>query len=202
MKKILMLFVLTLALVVTGAASDKEHQSKQSKNSGHASERSKNSGHASERHQQRDHRTRPDRGGNYSQNTGQTSSRNEMRQRRDLDRRANKERERGEKRFNKDRRNAQKHWDGYRFDRRFYSRHFGREHVFFFGGPGFIWYGNPCLFGSYFEIGDVYWGLNYPCSAMWGGYPWDGVYIDEIDGAYFLVNPAYPGVVFGVHVEF
>jgi len=65
-----------------------------------------------------------------------------------------------------------------------------------------MWYGNPCLFGSAFEYGGVYFSLGYPCTAMWEGYPWTGVYIDEGPDGYVLVNPAYPGVTFGVNVVF
>jgi hypothetical protein len=58
------------------------------------------------------------------------------------------------------------------------------------------------LYGSMFEYGDVYFGLEYPCTAMWLGYPWDGVYIDEGPEGYVLVNPAFPGQVFGIRVIF
>jgi hypothetical protein len=37
---------------------------------------------------------------------------------------------------------------------------------------------------------------------MWLGYPWQEVYIDEGADGYVLVNPAYPGVTFGVRIIF
>jgi hypothetical protein len=147
-----------------------------------------------------------DRAQREEQNRIAHSNRNELnrnrREARNNDKRAQKDRERTDKRYNKGRRNAARHWDGRRFDHRYFARNFGIYHPFFFGGPGFYWYGNPCLFGSAFEFGDVYFSLNYPCTAMWEGYPWAGVYIDEGPDGYVLINPAYPGVTFGVNIVF
>ena len=147
----------------------------------------RNSGHANERQRPRgDHQT----------------DRNAGREQRNRDRNAARDHQSDNKRYDKGRRNAERHWNGHRFDQRFFVRNFGMYHPFFFGGPEFYWYGNPCLLGSTFEYGGVYFGFDYPCSAMWVGYPWDGVYIDEGPEGYVLVNPAYPGVVFSVRVMF
>jgi hypothetical protein len=131
------------------------------------------------------------------------SIRKQSREQVKYDRSLAKIRQHADRRFEKGKRNAQKHWDGSRFDRRFFTHNFGVGHRFFFGAPGFYWYGNSCLFGSTFEFGGVYFALQTPCTLMWPGYPWmTQVYIDEsIDGGYILVNPDYTEV-FGLTVVF
>jgi len=138
--------------------------------------------------------SRPERPQRPDHNTG--------RDQRNRDHNDVRDRQHRDRRFENGRRNAGRHWDGNRFDHRFFVRNFGIYHPFFFGGPGFYWYSNDCLYGSMFEYGDVYFGLEYPCTDMWLGYPWDGVYIDEGLEGYVLVNPAFPGQVFGIRVIF
>jgi len=143
-----------------------------------------------------------DRDRRNTERNAQREERNKSRDQAKRDKNAAKDRQRADKRFEKGKRNAARHWNGNRFDHKFFVRNFGVYHPFFFGGPGFYWYGNPCLLGSTFEFGDVYFGLEYPCTAMWLGYPWQEVYIDEGADGYVLVNPAYPGVTFGVRIIF
>lgn len=92
---------------------------------------------------------------------------------------------------------AQRHWDGNRFDRDYHGRHFGYDHRF--GWRGCAWYGNPFFVGSRFWWGGVWFSIMEPIPDYW----YDGeVYIDEYGDAYYIYNPAYPGVRFRVGVVF
>jgi hypothetical protein len=69
-------------------------------------------------------------------------------------------------------------------DDRFRS-HFGREHAFRIG--------RPTLVGGYsrFQYGGYWFGFVQPWPEGW--YYTDDVYVDYIDGGYYLCNPYYPG---------
>jgi hypothetical protein len=69
-------------------------------------------------------------------------------------------------------------------DDRFRSN-FGREHVFRIG--------NPQMEGGYsrFQYGGYWFGFVQPWPGEW--YYTDNVYVDYIDGGYYLYNPYYPG---------
>jgi hypothetical protein len=69
-------------------------------------------------------------------------------------------------------------------DERFQSN-FGREHVFRIG--------NPQMEGGYsrFQYGGYWFGFVQPWPSEW--YYTDNVYVDYIDGGYYLYNPYYPG---------
>lgn len=89
-----------------------------------------------------------------------------------------------------------RHWDGHRFDPRWFRDHYGREHRFFWRRCQ--WYGSPFYVGSYFWFGDTWFVIMEPIPDYW----YDGiVYVDEIDGVYYVVNPAYPGMRFLVVVR-
>jgi hypothetical protein len=123
--------------------------------------------------------------------------------------------DRSQRQFEKARHQAAKHWKHGRFDYKFFNRTFGAAHPFLFGGPHFIWFGEPCLAGSQFYFGGVYWSLDQSCREMWfSAFPWAGVYIDLFTRhveeealqitwgpEYKLVNPHYPGTTFGVSVS-
>jgi len=69
-------------------------------------------------------------------------------------------------------------------DARFRSN-FGRGHVFRIGSPRMV--------GGYsrFQYGGYWFGFVQPWPDTW--YYTDDVYIDYIDGGYYLCNPSYPG---------
>ena len=69
-------------------------------------------------------------------------------------------------------------------DARFHSN-FGRGHEFRIG--------SPTLVGGYsrFQYGGFWFGFVQPWPAEW--YYTDDVYVDFIDGGYYLCNPYYPG---------
>ena len=68
-------------------------------------------------------------------------------------------------------------------DDRFRSN-FGREHYFRIG--------SPVMVGGYsrFQYGGFWFGFVQPWPSAW--YYTDDVYVDYIDGGYYLMNPAYP----------
>jgi len=68
-------------------------------------------------------------------------------------------------------------------DERFHSN-FGREHEFRIG--------SPTLVGGYsrFQYGGFWFGFVQPWPVAW--YYTDDVYVDYIDGGYYLINPYYP----------
>jgi hypothetical protein len=76
-------------------------------------------------------------------------------------------------------------------DDRFHS-HFGREHEFHMG--------NPVLVGGYsrFQYNGFWFGFVEPWPDGW--YYTDDVYIDYVDGGYYMYNPYYPGSRFSISV--
>lgn len=76
-------------------------------------------------------------------------------------------------------------------DERFRSN-FGREHEFRIG--------NPVLVGGYsrFQYGGYWFGFVEPWPAGW--YYTDDVYIDYVDGGYYMYDPYYPGARFAISV--
>ena len=76
-------------------------------------------------------------------------------------------------------------------DERFHSN-FGREHEFSIG--------RPVLVGGYsrFQYGGYWFGFVEPWPADW--YYTDDVYIDYVDGGYYMYNPYYPGARFSISV--
>jgi len=76
-------------------------------------------------------------------------------------------------------------------DERFHAS-FGHEHVFSIG--------TPVLVGGYsrFQYGGYWFGFVQPWPAEW--YYTDDVYIDYVDGGYYMYNPYYPGARFSISV--
>ena len=76
-------------------------------------------------------------------------------------------------------------------DDRFRSK-FGREHEFRIGSPRLV--------GGYsrFQYGGYWFGFVQPWPADW--YYTDDVYVDYIDGQYYLCNPSYPGTRISIDV--
>lgn len=76
-------------------------------------------------------------------------------------------------------------------DDRFRS-HFGREHEFRIG--------EPRLVGGYsrFQYGGYWFGFVEPWPVGW--YYSDDVYIDYVDGGYYMYDPYYPGARFAISV--
>jgi primosomal protein N' len=76
-------------------------------------------------------------------------------------------------------------------DDRFHAN-FGRGHDFHMG--------NPVLVGGYsrFQYGGFWFGFVQPWPAGW--YYTDDVYIDYVDGDYYMYNPYYPGARFSISV--
>jgi hypothetical protein len=76
-------------------------------------------------------------------------------------------------------------------DDRFRSN-FGTDHRFRIG--------NPVLVGGYsrFQYGGFWFGFVQPWPSGW--YYTDNVYIDYVDGGYYMFNPYYPGVRFSISV--
>ncbi|MGA8037884.1 MAG: hypothetical protein WA823_11215 [Candidatus Acidiferrales bacterium] len=66
-----------------------------------------------------------------------------------------------------------------------FRSYFGREHVFRIG--------DPRMEGGYsrFQYGGYWFGFVQPWPVAW--YYTDDVYVDYIDGGYYLYNPYYPG---------
>ena len=76
-------------------------------------------------------------------------------------------------------------------DDRFHAN-FGRGHDFHMG--------NPVLVGGYsrFQYGGFWFGFVQPWPSGW--YYTDDVYIDYVDGGYYMYNPYYPGTRFSISV--
>jgi type IV secretory pathway VirB10-like protein len=76
-------------------------------------------------------------------------------------------------------------------DDRFRSN-FGREHNFRIG--------EPVLVGGYsrFQYGGYWFGFVEPWPSGW--YYTDDVYIDYVDGGYYMYDPYYPGTRFAISV--
>lgn len=76
-------------------------------------------------------------------------------------------------------------------DDRFHSN-FGSEHRFRIGSPQMV--------GGYsrFQYGGYWFGFVQPWPVAW--YYTDDVYVDYIDGGYYLYNPYYPGTRVSINV--
>ena len=76
-------------------------------------------------------------------------------------------------------------------DERFHSN-FGREHEFHMG--------NPVMVSGYsrFQYGGYWFGFVQPWPTGW--YYTDSVYIDYVDGGYYMFDPYYPGARFAISV--
>jgi hypothetical protein len=76
-------------------------------------------------------------------------------------------------------------------DARFQSN-FGRGHEFHMG--------NPVMVDGYsrFQYGGYWFGFDQPWPVGW--YYTDDVYIDYVDGAYYMYDPYYPGARFEISV--
>src|SRR5579863_8450900 len=76
-------------------------------------------------------------------------------------------------------------------DERFHSN-FGREHHFRVGEPELV--------GGYsrFHYGGYWFGFVEPWPVGW--YYTDDVYIDYVDGGYYMYDPYYPGARFSISV--
>ena len=76
-------------------------------------------------------------------------------------------------------------------DARFHSN-FGRGHAFRMG--------NPVMVGGYsrFQYGGYWFGFVQPWPVGW--YYTDDVYIDYVDGGYYMFDPYYPGSRFAISV--
>ena len=77
-------------------------------------------------------------------------------------------------------------------DDRFRSN-FGRGHEFRIGTPRMV--------GGYsrFQYGGYWFGFVQPWPDGW--YYTDDVYVDFIDGGYYLCNPYYPGAQIAISVQ-
>jgi hypothetical protein len=67
-----------------------------------------------------------------------------------------------------------------------FRANFGREHVFVINRPVII-EGQPR-----FQYGGYWFGFNQPWPVGW--LYTDNVYVDYVDGGYFLFNPFHPGI--------
>ncbi|MGA8491490.1 MAG: hypothetical protein WB711_13775 [Terriglobales bacterium] len=67
-----------------------------------------------------------------------------------------------------------------------FRANFGREHVFVINRPVIV-EGQPR-----FQYGGYWFGFNQPWPTGWA-YS-DNVYVDYVDGGYFLFNPFHPGI--------
>ena len=76
-------------------------------------------------------------------------------------------------------------------DERFHTN-FGREHEFHMGNPVFV------SGYSRFQYGGYWFGFVEQWPAGW--YYTDDVYIDYVDGAYYMFDPYYPGARFAISV--
>jgi hypothetical protein len=94
---------------------------------------------------------------------------------------------------NKHYREARSHFDGRRFDREYFYRHFGHGHPF----PILYWYGQPFFCGSVFYVDSIPFEMT---SCVDGFYGMGTFYILEVDDGYILVSPTYPDVVFAVRI--
>jgi hypothetical protein len=76
-------------------------------------------------------------------------------------------------------------------DERFHSN-FGHDHHFRIG--------NPVMVGGYsrFQYGGYWFGFVEPWPVGW--YYTDDVYIDYVDGGYYMYDPYYPGARFAISV--
>jgi len=73
-----------------------------------------------------------------------------------------------------------------------FRANFGREHVFIISQPEMV--------GGYsrFQYGGFWFGFVQPWPVGW--YYTDDVYVDYVDGGYYLYNPYYPGARVSISV--
>jgi hypothetical protein len=73
-----------------------------------------------------------------------------------------------------------------------FRANFGAQHVFVIN--------QPVIVGGFsrFQYGGFWFGFENPWPEGW--YYTDNVYVDYIDGGYYLCNPYYPGVHVGISV--
>jgi hypothetical protein len=73
-----------------------------------------------------------------------------------------------------------------------YRANFGEEHTFVIN--------DPVIVGGFsrFQYGGFWFGFNSAWPVGW--YYTDDVYVDYIDGGYYLCNPYYPGARLGISV--
>jgi hypothetical protein len=73
-----------------------------------------------------------------------------------------------------------------------FRANFGREHVFAIGQPEMV--------GGFsrFQYGGFWFGFVQPWPVGW--YYTDDVYVDYVDGGYYLYNPYYPGARVSINV--
>jgi len=76
-----------------------------------------------------------------------------------------------------------------------FRAHFGHEHVFHIGHPVIV-EGRPR-----FHYGNYWFVFVDPWPVGWN-YDRDDVYVDYVDGGYFLFSPVHPGVRVAVTVAF
>lgn len=88
------------------------------------------------------------------------------------------------------------HWDGRHFEHGYFGQHWGHDHRFFWGRCN--WWGPRFGVGSWFWYNDAYFVIVDPIPDYWYD---DEVYVDEYDGAYYLMDPLYPGVRFALRVR-
>jgi flagellar motor protein MotB len=73
-----------------------------------------------------------------------------------------------------------------------FRANFGREHVFVINRPVIV-EGSPR-----FQYGGYWFGFAEPWPVGW--YYTDNVYVDYVDGGYYLYNPVHPGIRIVVNV--
>lgn len=92
---------------------------------------------------------------------------------------------------------ARAHWNGGRFEDHYFVSHWGASNRFYWGGC--TWYGPRFFPGSYFWYNGAYFVIVDQVPDYWGD---EEVYVDYSDGGYYLINPLFPGVRYGISVRF
>jgi Ni/Co efflux regulator RcnB len=96
-----------------------------------------------------------------------------------------------------ERNDARNHRDGRRFDHDYFRGHFGREHSFYWSHCR--WYGPRFYLGSRFYYSGVWFVIVDPIPDYWGD---EVIYVEDIDGVYYIINPMYPDTRIVVDVTF
>ena len=126
---------------------------------------------------------------------GERRERGEVRgQRRGEQRGEIRGRERGERR-GEVRGRGHRGWDGRRFERSYFDHHYGRGHHFRWDRCR--WSGPRFYIGSFFLYGDFWFVIVDPVPPYWYG---GDVYVEDMDGNYYILNPMYPGIAIRVNV--
>lgn len=89
------------------------------------------------------------------------------------------------------------HWDGRRFDNVFFELHWGRGHRFY--ANHCEWYGPRWYPGSYFWYSGIYFVIVEPVPVYFYN---DPVYVEYMDGGYYLVDPVYEGSRIHIDIKF